>query len=268
MDRSIHSPGEFIRTDVFGAFILLEAAREAAVSPSSGLDRRGLRLDRRGLVHRVLAAGAVLSLLGVQGRRRPPRRRLSPHLRRRCARRSRLEQLRTSPASREADPALHPQRARRRPGARLRRRRARSATGSGSTTSPPRSTSSSSGASAGARLQRRRARRAGEPRGREADPRPDRRRRVADRARRPTAPGTTGGTRSTSGRLRDELGWEPRVGFEDGTAANRRLVPRQRGLVGPDPLRRVPPVLRAPVRPQPQLGGSTPTDRHAASLSL
>ena len=31
VDRSIHSPGEFIRTDVFGAFVLLEAAREAEV---------------------------------------------------------------------------------------------------------------------------------------------------------------------------------------------------------------------------------------------
>ncbi len=31
VDRSIHSPGEFITTDVFGAFVLLEAAREAGV---------------------------------------------------------------------------------------------------------------------------------------------------------------------------------------------------------------------------------------------
>jgi dTDP-glucose 4,6-dehydratase len=31
VDRSIHSPGEFIRTDVFGAFVLLEAARDAGV---------------------------------------------------------------------------------------------------------------------------------------------------------------------------------------------------------------------------------------------
>ena len=31
VDRSIHSPGEFIQTDVFGAFVLLEAAREAGV---------------------------------------------------------------------------------------------------------------------------------------------------------------------------------------------------------------------------------------------
>jgi dTDP-glucose 4,6-dehydratase len=31
VDRSIHSPGEFIQTDVFGAFVLLEAARAAGV---------------------------------------------------------------------------------------------------------------------------------------------------------------------------------------------------------------------------------------------
>jgi dTDP-glucose 4,6-dehydratase len=31
VDRSIHSPGEFIQTDVFGAFVLLEAAREAEI---------------------------------------------------------------------------------------------------------------------------------------------------------------------------------------------------------------------------------------------
>jgi dTDP-glucose 4,6-dehydratase len=31
VDRSIESPGEFIQTDVFGAFILLEAARDAGI---------------------------------------------------------------------------------------------------------------------------------------------------------------------------------------------------------------------------------------------
>jgi len=31
VDRSIHSPGEFIQTDVFGTFVLLEAARAAGV---------------------------------------------------------------------------------------------------------------------------------------------------------------------------------------------------------------------------------------------
>jgi dTDP-glucose 4,6-dehydratase len=31
VDRSIHSPGEFIQTDVFGAFVLLEAARKEGI---------------------------------------------------------------------------------------------------------------------------------------------------------------------------------------------------------------------------------------------
>jgi dTDP-glucose 4,6-dehydratase len=31
VDRSIHTPGEFIQTDVFGTFVLLEAARDAGV---------------------------------------------------------------------------------------------------------------------------------------------------------------------------------------------------------------------------------------------
>ena len=31
VDRSIHSPGEFIQTDVFGTFVLLEAARRAGI---------------------------------------------------------------------------------------------------------------------------------------------------------------------------------------------------------------------------------------------
>src|SRR5436189_6002462 len=31
VDRSIHSPGEFIQTDVFGAFVLLEAARASRI---------------------------------------------------------------------------------------------------------------------------------------------------------------------------------------------------------------------------------------------
>ena len=31
VDRSIHSPGEFIQTDVFGAFVMLEAARHAGI---------------------------------------------------------------------------------------------------------------------------------------------------------------------------------------------------------------------------------------------
>ena len=54
------------------------------------------------------------------------------------------------------------------------------------------------------------------------------------------------------------LGWEPRMRFGDGLARHGRLVPRERRLVGADPLRRLPRVLRAPVRALARLGGATP----------
>ena len=54
-----------------------------------------------------------------------------------------------------------------------------------------------------------------------------------------------------SDKIRAELGWEAQVRFADGHRPNRRLVPRQRGLVGADPLGRVPRVLRAAVRAGP-----------------
>ena len=54
VDRSIREAGEFIKTDVIGTFVLLEAARAGAepeaVRPD--LDRRGLRLGARGLERR------------------------------------------------------------------------------------------------------------------------------------------------------------------------------------------------------------------------
>ena len=46
-----------------------------------GLDRRGLRLDRRGLVHRGVTARALKPLQRDQDRRRPARLELLPHLR-------------------------------------------------------------------------------------------------------------------------------------------------------------------------------------------
>ena len=56
VDRSIAEPDAFVRTHARGTYVLLEAARERRRALRPGLDRRGLRLDRGGLVHRVLAA--------------------------------------------------------------------------------------------------------------------------------------------------------------------------------------------------------------------
>ena len=70
-----------------------------------------------------------------------------------------------------------------------------------------------------------------EHRRRPADPRADRPRRVADRATSPTAPGTTAATRSGSEKLRGaRLGAGGRL--RRGHRAHRRLVPRERGVVG------------------------------------
>ena len=66
----------------------------------------------------------VLALLGDQGRRRPARAELLPHLRPARDDLPRLEQLRPLPVPGEADPADDPQRAARRPAAGLRRRHA------------------------------------------------------------------------------------------------------------------------------------------------
>ena len=115
----------------------------------AGLDRRGLRLDRRGLVHRGLAAAPVLALQRDEGRRRPARRLLPRDLRRRCRDLPRLQQLRAPPAPGEADPADGAQRARRATACRSTATASTSATGSSSRTSPPRSPTCSSTACAG-----------------------------------------------------------------------------------------------------------------------
>ena len=86
VDRSIAEPFAFSVTNGQGTHVLLEAARERGPALRPGVDRRGLRLDRVGVVHRVVAAGAVESVQRDQDRRRPARLQLLPHLR--AARRS------------------------------------------------------------------------------------------------------------------------------------------------------------------------------------
>ena len=87
-------------------------------------------LDRRGLWHarpdRAVFGGdalrAELALCGQQGRRRSSRPRVAPYLRPADADHELLEQLRSIPVPREADPADDPQRARGQAAADLRRR--------------------------------------------------------------------------------------------------------------------------------------------------
>ncbi len=140
VDRSIESPGEFIQTDVYGTFVLLEAARQA------GIRHLQISTDE---VYGSIAEGSftessplepVLALLRVEGGGRPVGGRLPAHLLLRGADRPRLEQLRSATASGKADSALHPERA----GGRLRcpstAMGCRCATGFGLTTSRRRST--------------------------------------------------------------------------------------------------------------------------------
>ena len=56
VDRSISGPEAFSITNVLGTHVLLEAARSAGHPLRPGLHRRGVRVDRRGLVHRGVAA--------------------------------------------------------------------------------------------------------------------------------------------------------------------------------------------------------------------
>ena len=46
----------------------------------------------------------------------------------------------------------------------------------------------------------------------------------------------------------EALGWKARMGFDEGLDADRRVVPLERGVVGADPLGRVPRLLREAVR--------------------
>ena len=113
VDRSIEAPGEFIQTDVYGTFVLLEAARDAGIRHLQISTDEVYGSVEDGSFTEIVAARSLLPLFGLEGRRRPARRRLPKHLRLRRADRPRLQQLRAPPVPGEADPALHPERARR-----------------------------------------------------------------------------------------------------------------------------------------------------------
>ncbi len=101
-------------------------------------------------------------------------------------------------------------------------------------------------------LQRRRAGRVREPRRGALDPRAHRPRRVPDRVRE----GPPGPRPSLLAQLGEAAG-RARLGgagaLRRRARAHGRVVPRQRSLVGTDPLRRVPRVLREAVRQSPEL---------------
>ena len=123
VDRSIEEPGHFIQTDVYGTYVLLEEARSAGIerylqvstdevygSIEEGSFTEHSPLDPSSPYSASKAGGDLLVS------------RLLPHLRDERDRLPRVEQLRPLPVPGEADPAVRPERAARRPAARLRRR--------------------------------------------------------------------------------------------------------------------------------------------------
>ena len=99
--------------------------RDGAPAPAAlppGLDRRGLRLGRRGPRRGGRPARAALAVRGGEGGRRAARPELRRHPRPRRRRDPRLEHVRAVPPPREAHPAVRHQRDRRPAAAALRRR--------------------------------------------------------------------------------------------------------------------------------------------------
>ena len=108
------SPDEFVHTNCDGTNVMCDVARQRRRRPvPAHLDRRGLRLDRGGLVHRDRPARAPVAVLGVEGRLRPHRALVPLDLRAAGGRHPLVEQLRAVPVPREGHPALRHQPARR-----------------------------------------------------------------------------------------------------------------------------------------------------------
>ena len=68
VDRSIESPGEFIQTDVFGTFVLLEAARRAGIRHLQVSTDEVYGSIESGSFTETVADRALVALLGVEGR--------------------------------------------------------------------------------------------------------------------------------------------------------------------------------------------------------
>ena len=110
VDRSLMNAGEFITTDVYGTFVLLEAAREAP------------KLRKFVQISTDEVYGSIPEGSSRQGRRRSSRLQLLGHVSGAGRHHPRLQQLRPEPVSREGHPALHHQCDGRSAGAALRRR--------------------------------------------------------------------------------------------------------------------------------------------------
>ncbi len=184
VDRSLLNAGEFITTDVYGTFVLLEAAREAhqAAQVRPDLDRRGLRQRARGFEQGDRRAAAAESVLGEQGRCRSTGVQLLGDLPGPGGHHARIEQLRAEPVSREGHPALHHQRDGRSTGAALRRRPERPRLAA-RLRQLPRARPHHRGRNAGRGLQRRRRQPREERRPHAPDPATARQARVADPSR-------------------------------------------------------------------------------------
>ena len=104
VDRSILGPEVFVQTNVLGTQVLLEACKAIGVRRfvmvSTDEVYGSLGADR--CVHRDVAASALEPVFGVEGRRRPHRAGLRPHLRAGRRGHAVLEQLRPLTSSRRS----------------------------------------------------------------------------------------------------------------------------------------------------------------------
>ena len=212
-DNSLDDPSPFIQTNILGTFTILEAVRKHDVRlhhVSTDEVYGDLDARRPEALHRGHAVQPVQPLLRVQGRLRPPGPRVGAQLRRAGDDLQLLQQLRPLAAHREVHPAPDHQRDRRRPPEALRRRAQRPRL------DPRRRpllapcwTILEQGRDR-RDLPDRRRRREEQPRGRPADPQADFGRpeddfdHVTDRA------GHDRRYAIESGKLRQELGWQPR----------------------------------------------------------
>ena len=81
VDRSIAEPDAFVTTHAVGTWVLLEAARAAGVRYLQVSTDEVYGSIEEGSFTEQLAAGAVVALQRDEGRRRPARRLVLPHLR-------------------------------------------------------------------------------------------------------------------------------------------------------------------------------------------